>query len=470
MKGCTIVDKSKVVQENLHRGLHERHIQLIAMGGVIGVGLFLGSATAIKTAGPGILLAYLLVGIIVFFIMRALGEIAVTHPVSGSFSQYASTYLGKKYGYITGWNYWYQWVIGCMCEITAVGLYIKFWYPDIEQWIPALAALIIMTVVNLVAVKFYGEFEFWFAMIKVISIVGMILLGSLMILFGIGNGGVAIGISNLWTNGGFLPFGIQGVFLSLVMVTFAYTGSEGIGLTAGEAKDPTKTLPAAINKMFWRVLIFYVGALFVILSIYPWNEIGTIGSPFVATFKKLGISGAAAIINFVVVTAALSSCNAGIYSSGRFLYSLALRGEAPAYFKELNSFCVPARGVLGTALVILAGVILNYVAPAQVFVYVTSLNVAGALWTWLMILLTQLKFRESLTPEEIGNLKYRMPGSPYTNWLCIAYLLLIAIILFYNENTRIAMYLGPLWFGLLYSTYHLFIAKNSGASTIDNVK
>ncbi|WP_414714888.1 amino acid permease [Sporomusa sp.] len=464
------MDKCKVAQEDLHRGLKERHIQLIAIGGVIGVGLFLGSASAIKTAGPGILLAYLLVGIVVFFIMRALGEIAVIYPVSGSFSQYASTFLGSKYGYITGWNYWYQWVVGCMCEITAVGLYMKFWYPDIEQWIPALAALICMTVVNLVAVKFYGEFEFWFALIKVVAIVGMILIGSLMILFGIGNGGVVVGISNLWTNGGFLPFGIQGVLMSLVMVTFAYTGSEGIGLTAGEAKDPTKTLPSAIDKMFWRVLIFYVGALFVILSIYPWNEIGTIGSPFVATFKKLGISGAAAIINFIVVTAALSSCNAGIYSSGRFLYSMALRGEAPACFSKLNSSCVPARGIFGTVLVILIGVILNYVAPAQVFVYVTSLNVTGALWTWLMILLTQLKFRQGLTPEEVGNLKYRMPGSPYTNWLGIAYLLLITVIMFFNEDTRIALYLAPLWFGLLYLTYNMFVAKNSSAATINNAK
>ncbi|WP_094604038.1 putative transport protein YifK [Sporomusa silvacetica DSM 10669] len=463
------MDKLEMAQENLHRGLHDRHIQLIAMGGVIGVGLFLGSASAIKTAGPGILLAYLLGGIIVFFIMRALGEIAVTYPVSGSFAQYATTFLGSKFGYITGWNYWYQWVVGCMCEITAVGMYMKFWYPDIEQWIPALAALACMTVVNLVAVKFYGEFEFWFALIKIIAIVGMILIGSLMILFGIGNEGVALGISNLWANGGFLPFGIQGVFMSMVMVTFAYCGSEGIGLTAGEAKDPSKTLPSAIDKVFWRVLIFYVGSLFVILSIYPWDQIGTIGSPFVATFKKLGISGAAAIINFVVVTAALSACNTGIYSSGRFLYSLALRGEAPAYFRKLNSSQVPQRGILATTSVILVGVILNYCAPAQVFVYVTSLNVSGALWTWLMILLTQLKFRERLMPDEINKLKYRMPGSPYTNWICIAYLLLVAIIMFVNDQTRIAIYLAPVWFGLLYFTYSVFIAKNSSKDTI-NIK
>ena len=246
------------LQEDLHRGLEERHIQLIALGGAIGVGLFLGSGAAIRTAGPALMLAYFIAGIIMFYIMRALGEVAVAYPVSGSFSAYANRFLGPLSGYITGWTYWFMWIVTCMAEITAVGVYVHFWMPDVPQWIPALAALVCMSAVNLIAVKVYGEFEFWFALIKVVTILAMIIAGLGMILFGIGNGGVAIGISNLWAHGGFFPKGLSGVGLSLVMVLFAYLGIELVGVTAGEAKNPEKTLPSAIDKVFWRILIFYV--------------------------------------------------------------------------------------------------------------------------------------------------------------------------------------------------------------------
>lgn len=310
-------------QQQLHRGLSERHIRLMALGAAIGVGLFLGSANAIKLAGPGILLAYLLGGAAIFIIMRALGEMAVHNPVAGSFSRYARDYLGPLSGYLTGWNYWFLWLVTCVAEITAVGIYMQMWFPDSPQWAWALAALIAMGSVNLITVKAYGEFEFWFAMIKVVTIVAMILAGLAMIVFGFGNNGVAIGISNLTAHGGFFPNGAQGVLMSLQMVMFAYLGVEMIGLTAGEAANPAKSIPDAINSVFWRIVIFYVGALFVILSLYPWNELGTTGSPFVMTFERLGIREAAGIINFVVLTAALSSCNGGIFSTGRMLYNLA---------------------------------------------------------------------------------------------------------------------------------------------------
>ena len=297
--------KGKEFEENLERGLKERHIQLIALGGAIGVGLFLGSATAIKTAGPALLLSYIIGGLFILFIMRSLGELAVAYPVSGSFSAYANKFIGPLAGYITGWTYWFMWVVTCMAEITAVGVYVQFWFPDVPQWIPAMLALVAMTIVNVVAVSAFGEFEFWFAMIKIITILVMIVVGAMMIFFGLGNDGIPTGLTNLVTNGGFMPMGVEGVVMSLVMVMFAYLGIELVGVAAGEASNPEKTIPAAIDKVFWRILVFYVGALIVIMSLYPWNQLGTIGSPFVFTFKKLGIAAAAGIINFVVLTAAL---------------------------------------------------------------------------------------------------------------------------------------------------------------------
>ncbi|MGA9661074.1 MAG: amino acid permease, partial [Pseudomonas alloputida] len=283
----------------LKRELGERHIRLMALGACIGVGLFLGSAKAIEMAGPAIMLSYIIGGLAILVIMRALGEMAVHNPVAGSFSRYAQDYLGPLAGFLTGWNYWFLWLVTCVAEITAVAIYMGIWFPDVPRWIWALAALGSMGAVNLVAVKAFGEFEFWFALIKIVTIIAMVLGGIGIIAFGFGNDGVAVGISNLWSNGGFMPNGVTGVLMSLQMVMFAYLGVEMIGLTAGEARNPQKTIPQAIGSVFWRILLFYVGALFVILSIYPWNEIGSQGSPFVMTFERLGIKTAAGIINFV---------------------------------------------------------------------------------------------------------------------------------------------------------------------------
>ncbi|WP_110953912.1 amino acid permease [Anaerosinus massiliensis] len=448
------------LHEDLHRGLKERHIQLIALGGAIGVGLFLGSAAAIKVAGPSLVLTYFLGGVVIFYVMRALGEVTVEYPVSGAFSAHASKFLGPLCGYITGWTYWFMWVVTCMAEITAVGVYVHYWLPDIPQWIPALAALVCMTIVNLIAVSAYGEFEFWFALIKVVTIIAMIFVGLAMILFGIGNNGIAVGISNLWSYGGFFPNGISGMFMALVMVMFSYLGIELVGVAAGEAAHPEKSIPSAIDKVFWRILIFYVLALSVIMSLYPWNQIGTIGSPFVLTFNKLGISTAAGIINFVVLTAALSSCNSGLFSTGRMLYNLSLQGKAPKLFSKLSTHAVPANGILISSFFLLIGVVLNYLVPAEVFVYVTSVATFGALWIWGIILLVQIKFRETLSAEQIANLHYPMPHAPYSGWLGIAFFFLVAIVMFFNPSTRIALYIAPIWFlGVIFSYYITGINK-----------
>ncbi len=440
--------------EELQRGLEARHITLMSLGAAIGVGLFLGSATAIKTAGPGILLGYAFSGMIMFFIMRALGEVAIQKPVAGSFSAYARDYLGQLAGFITGWNYWFLWVVTCMAEITAVGIYMEYWFPAIPRWIWALAALVMMTAVNVITVKAYGELEFWFALIKIVTIVAMILVGAGMIIFGLGNGGIATGISNLWNHGGFFPNGIKGVLLSLQMVMFAYLGIEMIGVTAGEVKNPQKSLARAIDTVFWRILIFYVGALFVIMAIYPWEEIGTKGSPFVLTFKQIGIQSAAGIINFVVLTAALSSCNSGIFSTARMLFNLAEYGEAPKRFGKVTKTGVPGFAVLASAAALLIGVLLNYIVPAKVFTWVTSIATFGAIWTWGIILLTQLRYRKTLKPRDVMALKYKMPLFPYSSYIALAFLVFVVALMAFSPDTRIALIIGPLWLILLVAVYY----------------
>jgi len=438
----------------LHRGLEERHITLMSLGAAIGVGLFLGSGKAIQLAGPGILLAYAFSGLVMFFIMRALGEMAIQKPVAGSFSRYAREYLGPLPGFLTGWNYWFLWIVTCMAEITAVGVYMEYWFPGVPRWIWALAALIIMTLVNFLAVKAYGELEFWFALIKIVTIIFMIFIGLGMIIFGIGNGGIAIGIRNLWEHGGLFPNGVSGVLLSLQMVLFAFLGIEMIGVTAGEVKNPEKSLSRAIDNVFWRILIFYVGALFVVLSIYPWNEVGLKGSPFVLMFDQIGIPAAAGIINFVVLTAALSSCNSGIFSTSRMLFNLAEQGEAPKRVNRLTKGGVPGRAVVISAIALLIGVLLNYVVPEDVFTWVTSIATFGAIWTWAIILVSQIKYRKQLKTVEQNKLKYKMPLFPFSSYLSLAFLVFCVCLMAYPPDTRVAVIVGPLWFLLLICFYY----------------
>ncbi|WP_447741766.1 amino acid permease [Pseudomonas laurentiana] len=437
----------EVEQQGLHRDLKERHIRLIGLGTCIGVGLFLGSSSAIKLAGPAVMLAYLIAGLFIYVVMRALGEMSVHNPVAGSFSRYAHDYLGPMAGFVTGWNYWFLWIITCLAEITAVAIYMGVWFPDVSPWIWAMSSLAIMIAINLLSVKVFGEFEFWFSLIKVVTIIALIVIGLGMIVFGIGNGGQPLGISNLWEHGGFMPNGVFGVMLAFQMVTFAYGGIEIIGLTAGEAKNPNKTIPQAIRSVPWRILLFYVGAIFVILSIYPWNAEGQ-GSPFVSTFEALGIKSAAGIINFVVITAALSSCNGGIYSTGRMLMNLTDQKQAPSFFGKTTPLGVPRRAILLTLLMLFFGVLLNYLAPAKVFIWLTAIAATGNITTWILILLAQIRFRRSLTPAENAACEFKMPGWPLTSYAALAFMFFVLGIMLYVEDTRFAVMAGAGW--LLY--------------------
>lgn len=454
--------------EKLHRGLDNRHIQLIALGGAIGVGLFYGSSATIQMAGTSILFSCLIGGLVIFTIMRALGEMAVEEPVSGSFSSYANRYLGAFAGYFTGWTYWFMWVVVGMAEITVVGVYVNYWFPDIPQWLTALSVLVLITIINLANVKAFGEFEFWFAMVKVVAIIGMILLGLGIIFFGIGNGGQPIGFENLWSHGGFMPNGFTGILMSLVLVMFSFGGVELIGITAGEAKNPQKSIPSAINNVVWRILIFYIGALGIMMILYPWNEIGANGSPFVLIFDNVGIPGAAHIINFVVITAALSAFNSGLFSSGRMLYNLSLQNNGPKFFKKLNKNGNPRRGILFSSLFLLVAVVLNYFVPEKVFIYISSVATVAVITSWTIILITQLKFRQSKTKKEIGKLAFKMPLYPISTYLALAFLALVIVLMAFIEGMRLALVVAPIWFLILYIGYKM---KNKGSteSSIEKV-
>ncbi|WP_458412954.1 amino acid permease [Schinkia sp. CFF1] len=441
--------------EKLQRGLDNRHIQLIALGGAIGVGLFYGSSATIQMAGPSILLSYLVGGFVIFTIMRALGEMAVEEPVSGSFSSYANRYLGPFAGYLTGWTYWFMWVVVGMAELTVAGVYVNYWFPDVPQWLTALVALILITVINITNVKAYGEFEFWFALIKVVAIIAMILFGLGMIFFGIGNGGQPIGIQNLWSHGGFMPNGMHGILMSLVLVMFSFGGVELVGITAGEAKNPQKSIPSAINNVVWRILIFYIAALGIMMIIYPWNEIGTNGSPFVLIFDKIGIPGAANIINFVVLTAALSAFNSGLFSSGRMLYNLSLQKNGPQYFGKLNKYRTPRRGILFSSAFLLVAVFLNYIVPDQVFLYISSIATVAVITSWTIILLSQLKFRKAKTKEQVGRLLFKMPLYPISTYLALAFLALVIVLMAFIAEMRVALYVAPAWFLILYVGFRM---------------
>lgn len=428
---------------------------MIALGGTIGVGLFMGSASTIQWTGPSVLLAYIIAGIFIFFIMRAMGEMLYVEPSTGSFATFGYKYIHPIAGYLTAWSNWFQWVIVGMSEIIAVGAYMKYWFPDLPAWIPGLVAFVILGAANLISVKSFGEFEFWFSLIKVVTILVMIIAGFGLIFFGIGNGGIATGLTNLWKHGGFFTGGWSGFLFALSLVIGAYQGVELIGITAGEAKDPQKTLTKATQSIIWRILIFYIGAIFVIVTVYPWNQLHSIGSPFVATFAKLGVTAAAGIINFVVITSAMSGCNSGIYSAGRMLYTLGVNGQAPKIFTKLSSNGVPLLSTIGVLIGLAVGIILSYIAPKNLFVYVYSASVLPGMIPWFVILISQINFRKA-EGAKMDKHPFKMPFTPVSNYLTIAFLVLILIAMWFNKDTRVSLVVGIVFLALISISYYAF--------------
>lgn len=459
-------------KQGLQRGLEARHIELIALGGTIGVGLFMGSASTLKWAGPSVLLAYIIAGIFVFFIMRSMGEMLYVEPVTGSFASFGYKYLSPFWGCLTAWGYWFMWVAVGISEITAIGVYAEYWFPDVPQWVFALIAVASVALANLAAVRLYGELEFWFAMIKVTTIVVMILIGLSLIFFGIGNNFEPIGLGNLTEHGGFFAGGWKGFLFALCIVVASYQGVELVGITAGEAKNPQVTLKKAINNILWRILIFYVGAIFIVVTLFPWTEVGQQGSPFVLTFAKVGIVSAAAVINFVVLTAALSGCNSGMYSGGRMLYALAHNKQLPQSLLKLTRSGVPARCVGFTILCLLAGSSLNYLIPnpEKVFVYVYSASVLPGMVPWIVILTSQLRFRQQ-NKDKLAEHPFKSILFPWVNYATLLFLACVIIGMAINPDTRLSLIVGAIFLLAVSALYFLIRAINRGGSqSINHVK
>lgn len=447
-------------EEGYERGLGSRQVQMIAIGGAIGVGLFLGAGANIAKAGPSLILMYALAGAIVFFIMRALGELLLYRPVSGSFAEYSREFLGPFFGYFTGWTYWLMWVVTGMAELTAAAIYVNYWFPSIPQWVTALTFLVILFVANLISVKLFGEIEFWFSMVKVTALIGMIVIGLGVLTFGFSSAGDTAAVSNLWAFDGFFPKGIGSSLMTLQGVMFAYLAVELVGVTAGESENPEKTLPKAINTLPWRIALFYVGALTVILCVVKWTEFAPGVSPFVAAFAKIGIPAGAGIVNFVVLTAALSSCNSGMYSTGRMLRNLAKSGEAPKAFARLSATKTPALGITVSVAFMGIGVVLNYIVPEKAFGYVTSVATAAGIWTWLMILVSHVLYRRAVDAGRLPASSFPAPGGAVCSWIAIVFLLFVTALIAYDADARICLYVMAGWAAALGVGWALLKAKN----------
>ncbi|MBY0204205.1 amino acid permease [Paenibacillus cucumis (ex Kampfer et al. 2016)] len=432
-------------EETLTRGLKNRHVQLMAIGGAIGTGLFLGAGKTIQLTGPSILFAYIITGIVLFLIMRALGELLLSNLQYHSFVDFVHDYLGNMAAFITGWTYWFCWISIAMADITAVGLYTQFWFPNVPQWMPGLIALVILLGINLATVKLFGEMEFWFALIKVIAILALIVVGLYMIFTGFTTDQGAASFTNLWSHGGWFPNGMHGFIISFQMVVFAFVGMELVGLTAGETENPEKVIPRAINRIPIRVLLFYVGALLIIMSIYPWSAIVPTESPFVQVFAAVGIAAAAGVVNFVVLTSAASACNSAIFSTSRMVYSMAKDQNAPDSFARVNKRKVPANALFFSTIVIFIAIVLNYIMPEGVFTLITSVSTVCFIFVWGIMVICHLRYKRT-QPELACQSRFRLPLYPFSNVLILAFLAFVIVVLALAEDTRVALFVTPVWF------------------------
>lgn len=471
------------VPPTLRRSLKNRHIQLIALGGAIGTGLFYGSSESIQLAGPSILLAYLVGGLVIFLIVRALGEMTVEDPKAGAFSYYATRYWSKRAGFISGWNYWFNYVLVSMVELAVVGTFVNYWFPDIPKWVSAIVFLVAIAALNLMGVNHFGEFEFWFALIKIFAVIAMILGGLYVIIANVPTAsGVRASFANLFTEGdGFMPHGLlshnadgtwSGLMMALIVVMFSFGGTELIGITAGETENPRVTIPKATNRIIWRILVFYICALGVIMAVVPWDTIDGNSSPFVQIFDSVGVHAAAAILNFVCLTAVMSVYNSGLYANSRMLYSLAKQGNAPAYLGKLNKRGVPVAGVLTSALIIALAVVVVFVWPEFAFNFLMSIATIAAAINWTMIMITQLKFRKVVAagdgPAELKGLKgkeaidrisFKLPFAQVTPYFVIAFMIALVVMMCFSSSYRVAVFAGVIWLIVLFAGYRFRQAR-----------
>ncbi|WP_118193943.1 amino acid permease [Albibacterium indicum] len=468
-----IKNESQSNNRELKRGLLNRHIQLIALGGAIGTGLFLGIGPAAVLAGPSVILGYAVAGIVAFLIMRQLGEMVVEEPVAGSFSHFAYRYWGTFPGFASGWNYWILYILVSMAELTAIGVYIQFWWPEIPLWVSSLFFFFVINALNLASVKIYGEAEFWFSIVKVVAIIAMIIFGTYLLISG--SGGERASITNLWNDGGMFPKGLfsnapdgsyQGLLSAMAFIMFSFGGLELIGITAAEAENPEKNIPKATNQVIYRILIFYIGALIILFSLSPWREITTGSSPFVAVFDTLKgfeftlfgrtfyfTSIIANALNIIVLTAALSVYNSSVYSNSRMLFGLAKQGNAPSVLSKLSKNHVPVRAILVSAFFAAICIVINKIMPEEALGILMSLTVSALVINWFIISITHLYFRNAKIKEGVKP-KFSVFWYPFTNYFCIVFLLsMLGIIWVTGMKTSVELI--PVWLILLYISYRL---------------
>ena len=445
--------------EGLHRRLGQRQLTMMAIGGAIGVGLFLGSSVTVRLAGPGVIISYLLGAGIALIISCVLAEMAVVHPVAGAFGVYAEKYLNPWAGFSVRATYGAAQIIAIGAEVIAAAIYISFWLPNVPQWISVVLVSAALVAVNSMQVNRLGEFEYWFAMIKVAAIVAFIVVG-LALIFGIGSR-QAIGLANLTQHGGFLPAGWKGVWLSLTITVTSYMGVEIIAVSAGEARNPEVTIPRAMRNIVFRLILFYVLAIAIMVTMVPWNQSSSStlsGSPFVTAFSAAHIPFAASIMNFVVLTAALSSVNTNLYLATRMLFSMGRAGYGPGWMGEVSRNGVPHLALLTSTGGIIAAILLAKFAPANAFLMLYGVAVAGMLFVWLVILSTHLKFRKAITADQLSKLRMRLPGHPVFTILGILLILGIAVTNFFVDGLQWSV---PAFFAFLAAISIIYLLRRN---------
>ncbi|MBP2075795.1 amino acid permease [Oceanobacillus polygoni] len=454
-------------QGELKSDLKIRHISMISIAGVIGAGLFIGSGAVINSSGPGAIISYALAGLIVVLVMRMLGEMAAAYPTSGSFSTYASEAIGPWAGFTIGWLYWFFWVVVIAIEAIAGAAIMNYWIPDFPLWLMALILTVLLTITNLFSVKSFGEFEYWFALIKVVSI-GLFLVLGLSVIFGWYPGVSAPGTSNLFSNGGFLPTGFSAVLMGIVVVIFSFMGTEIVAIAAGESEHPAKSVRIATNSVIWRILIFYIGSIALVVTLLPWNSANILVSPFVAVLDYVGIPAAAQIMNFVVLTAVLSCLNSALYANSRMLYGMAKKGEAPKAFLKLSKNGVPARAILFSTLFSYIAVIFSYISPDKLFLFLVNSSGAVALFVYLVIAFSHLRMRKKLELENPDALQIKMWLFPYLTYATIICIAGIYIAMFFMESLRLQAILTLLIVGITIASYFLFARKKENAADLSD--
>lgn len=452
--------------KQLQRELNNRHIQLIAIGGAIGTGLFLGSGQTISLTGPSLLFTYMLIGIVLFAFMRALGELLLSNSKFNSFVDIANEYLGPFGGFVIGWTYWVCWIVSSMSDLTAMGQYFAYWYPQVPHWLTVLFIVLILISFNLLGARLFGELEFWFSIIKVVTIITMVIVGLVLIFLSFKTEYGHASFGNLIHHGGMFPHGAAGFLMSFQIAVYSFIGIELIGVTAGETKNPEKTIPKAINNVPIRILLFYIGGLLVIMSVIPWFKVDPDSSPFVKLFTLIGVPFAAGIVNFVVLTAAASATNSGIYSNSRILFGLAKQGLGPKVLTKTNSNGVPYLSMLVSSITLLIAALLNFVFPdaIKLFIYVTTLSTVLFLVVWGMIIVSYIAYVKK-NPEQHQSSAFKLWGGKIIAYIVLSFFIFIFILLFFSKDTRVAIFISPLWFIFLFFYYKKY--KNNAESLAD---